>query len=285
MTGRVLALVPAHNQAGAVGETVAALRALPEVLEVLVVDDGSADATTEEALAAGAHCLTLARRRGRGGALNAGLTALTGRVADGITPAPDVLLLAEAGLGRDAAHLSALLGPILDGSADLVIASSPAKPARRAPGPPGTTETPASPESSTSAESSPTPRSARVVRPSEPSVVDSLARWGARRLTGRQVREPLAAERAIRWDRLGAVLPFAPGQGAEAAMTVAALDAALRVVEVPVALAEPAPDRRGWSAVARDLPAVRDTARRAGAVGKELVRHAARRRRRRSNPS
>jgi hypothetical protein len=271
MTGRVLVLVAAHDEARAVGATVTALRALPEVLEVLVVDDASTDATTDEALAAGAHCLTLRRRRGRGGALNAGLTALTGRVADGITPAPDVLLLAEAGLGRDAAQLEALLGPVLDGGADLAIAASPPKLGKGEPMPAQPEPEPVEPEPAAEP-----PAGAGAV-------VDGLARWGARRLTGREVHDPLAAQRAIRWDRLGAVLPFAAGMGAEAAMTVAALAAELQVVEVPVALAAPG-GRRGWTAVARDLPEVRRRAKQAGAVGRELVRHAARRRRRRQHP-
>ena len=49
---RVVALVPARDEADRVGATVAALRAIPAVTEVVVVDDGSTDATASEALAA-----------------------------------------------------------------------------------------------------------------------------------------------------------------------------------------------------------------------------------------
>ncbi|HEV2928529.1 MAG TPA: hypothetical protein VGW74_07545, partial [Propionibacteriaceae bacterium] len=41
----VLALVPARDEAERVGATVRALRGLPRVAEVLVVSDGSSDAT------------------------------------------------------------------------------------------------------------------------------------------------------------------------------------------------------------------------------------------------
>ena len=51
----VLALVPARNEAERVGATVRALRRLPGVAEVLVVSDGSDDATSDRALEAGAH--------------------------------------------------------------------------------------------------------------------------------------------------------------------------------------------------------------------------------------
>ncbi|HJU00566.1 MAG TPA: glycosyltransferase, partial [Actinomycetes bacterium] len=74
--GTVLALVPAKDEAERVGATVRALRELPGVAEVLVVSDGSADATAANALEAGAHCLDLPRTLGKGGALNAGLAAL-----------------------------------------------------------------------------------------------------------------------------------------------------------------------------------------------------------------
>lgn len=68
--GSVLAIVPAHNEAGRVGAVVAALAA--QGLPVLVVDDGSADATGSEASAAGAQVLRLEPNRGKGGALKAG---------------------------------------------------------------------------------------------------------------------------------------------------------------------------------------------------------------------
>src|ERR687887_616801 len=123
-----LALVPAHNEAERVGATVSALRKLPGVAEVLVVSDGSTDATAARALEVGAHCLDLPRNIGKGGALNAGLAALTGRVAEGLSPEPVALLLADADLGDSAARLDALLAPVLAGEADLVIADLPPQP-------------------------------------------------------------------------------------------------------------------------------------------------------------
>jgi len=123
-----LALVPAYNEADRVGATVAALRALPGVAEVLVVSDGSTDATAARVLEAGAHCLDLPRNIGKGGALNAGLAALTGRVAEGLSPEPVALLLADADLGGTASRLDALLAPVLADEADLVIADLPPQP-------------------------------------------------------------------------------------------------------------------------------------------------------------
>ncbi|MBI4728782.1 MAG: glycosyltransferase [Acidobacteria bacterium] len=63
----VAAVVPARNEERRVGATVRALRAIPAVEEVVVVDDVSADATAEEARAAGARVLRPARRHLRAG--------------------------------------------------------------------------------------------------------------------------------------------------------------------------------------------------------------------------
>jgi glycosyltransferase involved in cell wall biosynthesis len=67
--GRILALVPAFNEAPRIGDVVrGALSHLP----VLVVDDGSSDGTAAEAGAAGATVLAQRPNQGKGAALRAG---------------------------------------------------------------------------------------------------------------------------------------------------------------------------------------------------------------------
>jgi glycosyltransferase involved in cell wall biosynthesis len=69
---RVLVVVPAWNEEEAVGETVREIiAALPDA-DVLVVDDGSRDRTTQAARAAGALVLELPFNLGVGGAMRAG---------------------------------------------------------------------------------------------------------------------------------------------------------------------------------------------------------------------
>jgi glycosyltransferase involved in cell wall biosynthesis len=72
--GRIVALIPAHDEAPRIEPVVlAALRHLP----VLVVDDGSSDATATVAEHAGARVLRQAPNQGKGAALRAGFrTAL-----------------------------------------------------------------------------------------------------------------------------------------------------------------------------------------------------------------
>jgi hypothetical protein len=231
-TGLVLALVPAKDEAERVGATVRALRELPEVAEVLVVSDGSTDATAARALEAGAHCLDLPRNLGKGGALNAGLAALMGRVAERLSPEPAVLLLADADLAETAGRLGRLLAPVLDGEADLAIADLPAQQGAGGFG-----------------------------------VAMGLARRGIANATGRRMSEPLSGQRAVRWEALPALLPFAPDFGIEVAMTIDALRAGLRVVEVEVDLHH--------NATGKNLSGLRHRARQARAIARELTRRRA----------
>ncbi len=64
--------MPAYNEAGAVGATVAGIRGSAPDFDVLVVDDGSSDATGDRARAAGATVLRLPFNLGIGGAMQAG---------------------------------------------------------------------------------------------------------------------------------------------------------------------------------------------------------------------
>jgi hypothetical protein len=112
----VVALVPAKDRADSVAATVAALRELPAVHRVLVIDDGSTDHTADAARAAGADVLRLPVNRGKGGAVAAGVAA---------TPDADVYLLIDADLARTAAAADLLLGPVRRDEADLVIGVLP----------------------------------------------------------------------------------------------------------------------------------------------------------------
>ena len=66
-----LVLIPAHNEEATVGTIVQATLAAWAV-DVLVVDDGSTDATAQKSEASGARVLRLPERRGYGGATIAG---------------------------------------------------------------------------------------------------------------------------------------------------------------------------------------------------------------------
>jgi len=103
---RVAALIPAYQAAASLGEVLLRLAALDPAPEVLVVDDGSRDATDEVARQFGAQVISFAANRGKGHALLAGFAALSeydavvSLDADGQHPPeyfPEFVRAAEAG--------------------------------------------------------------------------------------------------------------------------------------------------------------------------------------------
>jgi hypothetical protein len=71
-SGRLLAVVPAYNEAGAIAKVVDALHERAPAFDVIVVDDGSTDDTAARARAAGAPVVRLPFNLGIGGAVQAG---------------------------------------------------------------------------------------------------------------------------------------------------------------------------------------------------------------------
>ncbi|HQL49216.1 MAG TPA: glycosyltransferase, partial [Holophaga sp.] len=72
---RIGAVIPAHDESATIGAVVEGLRAYPEVVAMVVVDDASTDGTAQAAAAAGAQVLRLepGQGGGKGRALRAGL--------------------------------------------------------------------------------------------------------------------------------------------------------------------------------------------------------------------
>ncbi|WP_419855349.1 lysylphosphatidylglycerol synthase domain-containing protein [Candidatus Poriferisodalis sp.] len=114
----VVLFMPAFNEEASVGDCVR--RAPAAVLgcdvEVLVVDDGSADATAERARAAGATVISLAANRGLGNAVRIGLAAGAERGAAAV-------VFCDADGEYAPEELPALVAPILAGTADYVVGS------------------------------------------------------------------------------------------------------------------------------------------------------------------
>jgi len=73
---RAAALVPAYQAAAHLGEVLLGLQSLDPPPDILVVDDGSRDATAEVARQSGVRVLSFAGNRGKGHALLAGFEAL-----------------------------------------------------------------------------------------------------------------------------------------------------------------------------------------------------------------
>ncbi len=191
------AVIPARDEAATLAETLDALRNVPGLSRIVVVDDGSRDATAEIARTLGAEVLPASspgKGRGKGHALRAGLLLAREQ-------RPDAFLLADADLGSSAARLASLLGAI-----------DKDRPAAVAAFPPAATS-------------------------GGFGLVKSLSQRAILRRTGYAPAEPLSGQRALLLSALEALHQgIAPGFGAEVGMTLDLLSAGIKPLEIQLPL-------------------------------------------------
>ncbi|GAB3404844.1 glycosyltransferase family 2 protein [Flindersiella endophytica] len=194
MAARVAVVIPARDEADRVAATVRAAAELGPVDLVVVVDDGSSDATADIALEAGAVVVSHPRSRGKAAALETGARTVT--ESDPVEPRP--LLFLDADLGETAANAGPLIEPVLAGEADMTIATLPVQAGAGGHG--------------------------FVVR---------LARDGIERACGQRMAQPLSGQRCLTRKAFEAGLPLATGFGIETGLTIDLVRKGFRVAEVP----------------------------------------------------
>jgi glycosyltransferase involved in cell wall biosynthesis len=108
----VSCVIPAYNEAARIAGVLAAVRAHPLISEVIVVDDGSRDATAHIAREMGARVIVQPQNGGKTRALLAGVIAARS----------EYFLMLDADLqGLTARDVTALIAPVLDKHAEATI--------------------------------------------------------------------------------------------------------------------------------------------------------------------
>jgi glycosyltransferase involved in cell wall biosynthesis len=200
--GDVAVVMAARNEADRIQATVAAAAGLPGVGLVVVVDDGSRDATAAVARRAGAVVMRHPRNRGKGAAMETGAEAV--RLVDQREhrDRPRHLLFLDADLGDTAVQAGPLIDPVIAGTADMTIAVF-----------------------------------AATVKLAGRGLVVGLSGAGIRRATGWQPKQPLNGQRCLTRAAFEVARPLAHGWGVETALTIDLLRKGWRITEVEVELA------------------------------------------------
>ena len=105
-------IIPAFNEEGTVGDVVMIAANSSLVQEVLVISDGSTDATAVMAAGAGARVIELKENLGKGAAMMVGVQQSKG----------DILVFLDADLiGFKEIHLLDLITPLIEGKAEMSV--------------------------------------------------------------------------------------------------------------------------------------------------------------------
>ncbi len=117
---RLSVIIPCYNEVATIEQLVARVQAATGGFtekELIIIDDGSTDGTRAKlnviAHAANVKVVYHERNRGKGAALRSGIAVATGAI----------ILIQDADLEYDPADYAKLVGPIIDGRADVVFGS------------------------------------------------------------------------------------------------------------------------------------------------------------------
>lgn len=117
-TMNISVVIPVYNEIGTVEEIVSRVQDVALEKEIIIVDDASTDGTRErlmdiESTQENVKVLYHKRNQGKGAALRTGFKYVTG----------DIVIIQDADLEYDPKEYPVLLGPVLDGRADVVYGS------------------------------------------------------------------------------------------------------------------------------------------------------------------
>lgn len=108
----IAAIIPAYNEEKYLGAVLSVLRSVQYLSEIIVVNDGSVDKTSEVARSFGVRVIDLPNNQGKGAAMRQGVLHTT---------APIILFLDADLIGLQSSHISDLLLPVIQNYADMTL--------------------------------------------------------------------------------------------------------------------------------------------------------------------
>ncbi|HEX3011093.1 MAG TPA: glycosyltransferase family 2 protein [Syntrophomonadaceae bacterium] len=187
----VTVVIPAYNETDRIVDTIKAVKKINNIDEIIVMNDGSTDDTSDKAKAEGVTVVDLNPNRGKGGAMNAALPYIK----------TDVVAFLDGDLGAAAGEAGKIIKPVVEGIADLCIASFPPPKKKGGFG-----------------------------------IVKGTAAWAIRKVGKIEATAPLSGQRAMTIEVLRTVTPFHEGYGVELGMSINALLHGFRLMEVPTTM-------------------------------------------------
>ncbi|MBW4828798.1 MAG: glycosyltransferase family 2 protein [Clostridiaceae bacterium] len=113
--GKIVAIIPAYNEEDRIKETIEDLKKVDLIDNIVVIDDGSTDATSSIVENMGIDLIKLNKNRGKGFAIKEAVKKVD----------YDYLVLADGDLGKTSNEIEKLIHPVLNNEADVAIAKFP----------------------------------------------------------------------------------------------------------------------------------------------------------------
>jgi glycosyltransferase involved in cell wall biosynthesis len=113
-------IIPAYNEEDKIKDTLESIKSIETINQIIVVDDGSSDKTTEKASQVQSEKIkvfTLDKNKGKGFALNYGLKIAMENA--------DIIGFLDGDLGSSSSEVEKLITPIINNEADVIIAKFP----------------------------------------------------------------------------------------------------------------------------------------------------------------
>jgi len=115
---KISVIIPVYNEKSTITDIIARVRAVDLEKEIIIVDDGSTDGTSQQLAQIGSkfgdvNVLSHQKNRGKGAALRTGFASASG----------EIIIVQDADLEYDPREYETLLVPILDGRAEVVYGS------------------------------------------------------------------------------------------------------------------------------------------------------------------